>query len=79
MRATHDVVILDLAAILVNSDALPLTDLADGVIIVVRAGVTPSNLVNKSIRLIDDAKMLGVVLNGVRSYVPGWLRRLSGM
>jgi capsular exopolysaccharide synthesis family protein len=79
MRETHDIVILDLSAILVNSDALPLTDLADGVIFVVRAGVTPTNLVNKSLRLIDDTKMLGVVLNGVRSYVPGWLRRLSGM
>ncbi len=41
MRATHDVVILDVPALLKNSDSLLLTDLADGVVMVVRAGVTP--------------------------------------
>ncbi len=79
MRETHDVVILDLAGVLANSDALPLTDLADGVIFVVRAGVTPTPVVDKAVGLLDEGKLRGVVLNGTRSSVPRWLRRLCGM
>lgn len=77
MRATHDLVILDLTSILADSDALTVADLADGVIVVVRAGVTPISLVNKAIKLLDDGKLLGAVLNGTRSSIPGWLRRLG--
>jgi capsular exopolysaccharide synthesis family protein len=79
MRDTHDLVILDLTSILVNSDTLPVADLADGVIVVVRAGVTPTSLVNKAVKLLDENKLLGVVLNGARSAIPGWLRRLGRM
>jgi len=79
MRDTYHLVILDLASILVNSDALPVADLADGVIVIVRAGVTPTSLVNKAVKLLDESKLLGVVLNGARSSVPGWLRRLGRM
>jgi capsular exopolysaccharide synthesis family protein len=79
MREAHDLVILDLTSVLVNSDALPVADLADGVIVIVRAGVTPMSLVNKAVKQLDENKLLGVVLNGARSSVPGWLRRLGRM
>jgi capsular exopolysaccharide synthesis family protein len=79
MRQTYDVIILDLPALLTNSDAVLLTDLADGVICVVRAGVTPAGLVNRAIEQIEDGKLRGIVLNGSRSSVPNWLRRLSGI
>jgi non-specific protein-tyrosine kinase len=79
MRETYDFVVLDLASILVNSDALPMTDLADGVIVVVRAGVTPRSLVDKAVKLLNESKLLGVVLNGARPSTPGWLRRLGRM
>jgi capsular exopolysaccharide synthesis family protein len=79
MRETHDVVILDLPPVLVNSDTLLLADLADGVIFVVRAGVTPSSLVNKALAQLDEAKLRGVVLNGACSSIPGWLQRLCGL
>lgn len=79
MRQTHDVVILDVPAVLANSDALLLTDLADGAIFVVRAGVTPMSMVNKAIEQLDEAKLRGVVLNGTRPAAPRWLRRLFGL
>lgn len=79
MRDSYDLVILDLSSILVNSDALLVADLADGVIVIVRAGVTPMSLVNKAVKLLDEHKLLGVVLNGARSSVPNWLRRLGRM
>ena len=79
MRQTHDLVILDVPAILVNSDALLLTDLADGVIFVARTGVTPTTRVSEAIEQIDKGKLRGVVLNGVQSALPGWLKRLCGL
>jgi non-specific protein-tyrosine kinase len=78
MSQSYDMVILDVPAILTNSDSLLLTDLADGVIFVVRAGVTPLPLVSKAIGQLAEGKLRGAVLNGATSSVPKWLRRLSG-
>jgi len=79
MKRTYDLVVLDGPAILVNSDALALTNLADGTIFVVRAGVTPMPMVDRAIEQIDEARLRGVVLNGEQSSIPGWLRRLFGL
>ncbi len=79
MRQNYDTVILDLPAILANSDAVLLTDVADGTICVVRAGVTPTTLVTRAVEQIEEAKLRGIVLNGIDTAVPGWLRRLAGI
>jgi capsular exopolysaccharide synthesis family protein len=79
LRQTYDLVVLDSPALLVNSDSVMLSDLADGAILVVRSGVTPAPAVAKAIEQIDESKLRGVVLNGSRSSIPGWLRRLGGM
>jgi capsular exopolysaccharide synthesis family protein len=78
LRQAYDLVILDAPSMLVNSDAIMLSDLADGTILVVRAGVTPSASVNKALEQSDESKLRGVVLNGSQSSLPGWLRRLCG-
>lgn len=79
MRQTHDLVILDVPAVLASSDALTLLDLADAAICVVRAGVTPTLLVRKAIEQIDRSKFRGLVLNGADSAIPGRLRRVCGL
>jgi len=79
LRQTYDLVVLDSPALLVNSDSVMLSDLADGAILVVRAGVTPAPTVAKAIEQIDESKLRGVVINGSKSAIPGWLRRLGGM
>lgn len=78
-RRNHDIVIVDTPALLVSSDAALVTDQADGVIMVVRSGVTPMSVVNRALDLIDDERMRGMVLNGAQSAVPGWIRRLFGL
>lgn len=78
LRQSYDLVILDAPVLLVNSDSVMLSDLADGAILVVRAGVTPAPAVAKAIEQMDESKLRGVVLNGSKSAVPGWLRRLGG-
>jgi capsular exopolysaccharide synthesis family protein len=79
IRQTHDLVILDGPAVLVNSDARPLTELADGVMLVVRAGVTPRSHIKRAVAEIDGTALCGVVLNGASSPLPRWLRRLLGL
>jgi capsular exopolysaccharide synthesis family protein len=79
MRSTHDLVILDVPAVQDNSDAVLLTDLADGILFVVRAGVTPANVVTQAIEDIDAGRLRGLVLNETRSSIPKWLRRLLGL
>jgi capsular exopolysaccharide synthesis family protein len=78
MRQNYDVVILDLPALLANSDSALLTDLADGVICVLRTGVTPIALFNRALEQLEEGKLRGVVLNGSDSAVPGWIRRMVG-
>jgi Mrp family chromosome partitioning ATPase len=56
-----------------------LMDLADSAVLVVRSGITPSPMVTKALEQIDETKLRGIVLNGSRSAIPGWLRRLCGM
>jgi capsular exopolysaccharide synthesis family protein len=79
MRQNYDMVILDLPAILVNSDAVLLTDVADGTICVARAGVTSMALVTRAVDQIEESKLRGIVLNGTATRIPGWLRQLAGM
>jgi capsular exopolysaccharide synthesis family protein len=76
MRQTHDVIILDVPPILVNSDSVLITDLADCIVCVIRSGVTPMDVVNKAISQLDAEKLRGVVLNGSDSSVPRWIRRM---
>ena len=78
-RRHHDLVIIDAPAILVSSDALLVTDQADGVLMVVRSGVTPTPVVNRAIELVDCERLRGVILNGARSSVPNWVRRIFGI
>jgi Mrp family chromosome partitioning ATPase len=79
MRQNYDIVILDLPSILDNTDAILMTDLADGILCVVRAGVTPMPMVTRAIEQVEDTKFRGVVINGAQSSLPGWLRRLVGI
>jgi Mrp family chromosome partitioning ATPase len=79
MKRSYDLIILDGPAVLVNSDAVRLSDLAGGTVFVVRSGVTPSRLVRQGLDRIDEGKLRAVVLNGQTSAVPTWLRRLIGL
>jgi capsular exopolysaccharide synthesis family protein len=79
LRLSYDIVILDTPPVLTGSDALLVSNLADGAMLVVRAGVTPAALVRKTIEQLGEQKVRGVVLNGTRSSIPTWIRRLCGL
>jgi protein-tyrosine kinase len=60
-----DWVILDSPPCLPVADARILADLCDGVLLVVRAGVTPSPMVQRACQEMQGRNMVGVVLNAV--------------
>jgi capsular exopolysaccharide synthesis family protein len=62
----YELVILDTPATLALPDAKTLSELADGLVMVVRADVTPQEDVQAALDILDRRRVLGVVLNGAR-------------
>jgi protein-tyrosine kinase len=65
MAGLFDWVIVDSPPIMPVSDASVLAHMCDGVLIVVRAGVTPAEVSRRACQELGDARVVGVVLNGV--------------
>ncbi len=64
LRRYFDYILIDSPPVLPFADARLLTNLADAAILVIRAGMAPHDVVEKSIAAISPHKILGVVLNG---------------
>jgi Mrp family chromosome partitioning ATPase len=79
LRETFDVVIVDVPAVLTTSAATGLANQADGVLLVVRAGVTPAHLVSQALSHFGQQMVRGVVLNATHSRIPRWLRAILGL
>lgn len=75
LKLSSDFIVLDMAPVLPVADTKTMAKLLDGVVMVVRAGVTPREIVARAIDAVGSDKVLGVVLNGVESAMPKWLQR----
>lgn len=64
VAARYDRVILDTPAALGLPDAKAVADLCDGIVVVVRADVTPQQDVQMVLEIVDRRRVLGLVLNG---------------
>jgi capsular exopolysaccharide synthesis family protein len=64
VRDNFDEVYIDLPPTLPFADASILSHMADGVLMVVRANVTPTKAVNQAVEQLGGAPLLGSVLNG---------------
>ena len=75
--AEFDQVIFDGPPCTVVTDAVALSTMIDGVVLVVRAGANTHGIVQRSRDMFNrvGAKILGVVLNGVRATPGGYLRK----
>jgi len=62
-----DRVVLDTPATLGLPDAKTVSDLCDGLVLVVRADVTPREEIEAALDVLDRRRLLGVVLNGASS------------
>ncbi len=65
-------VILDLPPVVNASFGALAANLADATILVVRAGVTPLQLVREAVARLDDRPPQGVVFNAFTSAIPRW-------
>ncbi len=63
LRARFDRILIDLPAVTPLADAGTVAPLADGVLMVVRAGVTQRPALDQALDAFDENKVLGVVLN----------------
>src|SRR5882724_6603220 len=64
LRVSNEFIVMDMAPVLPVADTRVLAKMVDGMVIVVRAGVTPREIVARAIDAIGDDRVLGVVLNG---------------
>lgn len=74
-QAPRGVLILDLPPIINHSYSPLAASVADAIVLVVRAGVTPVDVVREAIARLDDRPPQGVVFNGPLSSLPGWWPR----
>jgi len=76
VRASCEYALVDLPPTLPVADTAYLAGMLDAIILVVRAGVTPRELVHEAMERLGPERVIGAVLNGVEDHVPGWLRWL---
>jgi Mrp family chromosome partitioning ATPase len=77
-RHAFDVIIVDMPAV-ATEYALPLARHMDGVMLVVHAGATPRDIVQRAIELLGHERVVGVALNRYKSSVPDWLARMLNL
>lgn len=65
LRTLFDEIYLDVPPALATADAAVVAHKADGVVMVVRAGITPREQVASAVRALAGAPVWGMVLNGV--------------
>ncbi len=75
LKQMNDFIVMDMAPVLPVADTKSLAKMLDGVVIVVRAGITPREIVGRAMEAVGPDKVLGVVLNGVGSAMPRWMQR----
>ena len=66
LRARFDRVLLDLPSVMPLADVGTVAPLADGVVMVVRAGATQRPALDQALAALEDTRILGIVLNEVR-------------
>lgn len=71
-------IILDSTPLLATSEPEVLSRLVDGIIIVVRTGVTPRETLKQAISTLDKDKILGMVLNDLQFKSAGLTKRYFG-
>ncbi len=60
----YDYLIVDTPPVLTVVDATLIADVVDGVVVVVRSGMTPKGALQKALGLLPRPKLVGTVLNG---------------
>lgn len=71
-------IVFDTTPILATSEPEILSELVDGIILVVRAGATPRETIQEALRHIGKEKVLGIVLNQIEFKSSGLFQKYFG-
>jgi len=70
LAPAFDWIVMDSPPALLVTDASLLASLCDGILLVIRAGVTPIDMARKALQMFRNKPLLGTVLNGSRPRTP---------
>jgi Mrp family chromosome partitioning ATPase len=76
LQQSFELIVADLPALLDSSCSALLASLFDPLVLVIRANVTPTATVRQALASLDSSTAPVVLLNGARSSLPRWLRRI---
>jgi len=77
-RSHFDHIIIDCPPLAPVSDCLLIQDLVDGIIVVVRSNGAPREMIESSVRSLDQQKILGVVFNDDKHLSKKYKKRVLG-
>jgi protein-tyrosine kinase len=77
-RYSDRYIIFDSSPLLATTEPSVLTRLVDGIILVIRAGVTPREMVQQALATVEREKVLGIVLNDLEFESAGLASRYFG-
>ncbi|WP_376794731.1 hypothetical protein [Thermogemmatispora sp.] len=72
----QELVIIDLPPLVTAGYGALAASLADALILVVHAGVTPETMVSEACAQLRDLPVQGIMLNQIESHIPRWIRQL---
>ena len=73
---SHELFIVDLPSVVTTAYGSLAASLTESIIIIVRAGMTPSALIAETCRQLGEAPIHGLILNQVESQIPRWIRQI---
>jgi Mrp family chromosome partitioning ATPase len=72
----NELLVVDLPAMAISGDGSLAVTLVESLIVVVRVGVTPNDLIAATCQQLKDRPVHGLLLNQVKSNIPQWLRQI---
>ncbi len=79
LHGGYQTVIIDVPPLLISPHAAVIANLAESLVLVTRAGQTHIQDAANALKAAGEVPVRGVVLNGTRVWLPGWLARLLGV
>lgn len=76
LASSNELLIVDLPAIATTGYGSLAASLVESLTVVVRAGVTPDLQIAETCRRLKDLPVQGIILNQVKSRIPGWIQGL---
>lgn len=79
LHSGYETIIIDVPPLLTSPHAAVIANQAEGMVLVVRAGKTHLQDAAAALKEAEQVPVRGIVLNGTKTWLPGWVARLLGV